>query len=278
MESIYHQVSLETSKITTNAYSTSFSLGIRSLHSDLHDAIYSIYGFVRLGDEIVDSFHTYDQEKLLREFELDTFKAIEDGISLNPVLNSFQLVVNGFNIDHELIIKFLESMKMDLHQKEYKKHDYDSYIYGSAEVVGLMCLRVFCEGDDSQYNALKHAARKLGSAFQKINFLRDFNADVVELGRVYFPNLDLAHFNDVTKKEIEAEIGIEFQEGLEGIKKLPVKARFGVYLAYVYYFELFKKIQKLPASQILKERTRISDFNKYALLIWRSITYKALGI
>lgn len=277
MEETYNNVSVKTSKIITNAYSTSFSLGIKALHEDLHDPIYSVYGFVRLADEIVDSFHTHNQVALIHEFEEDTFKSINQGFSLNPVLNSFQSVVNKFNIDHELIRTFLISMKMDLDKKSYKKEDYDSYIFGSAEAVGLMCLTVFCEGDLKEYESLKYSARQLGSAFQKINFLRDFKVDFLELGRVYFPNLDVDNFCDDTKATIEKEIEFEFNEGLKGIKKLPIKARFGVYLAYVYYYQLFRKIKQLPADEILNNRIRISNFNKYFLLVKSIVKYK-LGL
>jgi len=277
MEKLYNGISLKTSKLITNAYSTSFSLGIQSLHKDLHEAIYALYGFVRLADEIVDTFHKYDQERLINEFEDDTFEAIKDKISLNPVLNSFQLVVNKYKIDHDLIKQFLISMKMDLNKKDYQKDDYDKYIYGSAESVGLMCLKVFCEGDEKEYTSLKHSAQQLGSSFQKINFLRDFKADYKDLNRIYFPDLDINNFNDATKKEIELEIEAEFNEGLKGIKKLPKKARFGVYLAYIYYFELFKKIRKLGAKDVLTERIRISNFKKYMLFIISSAKYK-LGL
>jgi phytoene synthase len=277
MINLYNDISLKTSKLITNTYSTSFSLGIQSLHKDLHDSIYAVYGFVRLADEIVDSFHTQQQELLINEFEADTYKAIAQKISLNPVLNSFQIVVNKHNIDHELIKHFLMSMKMDLNKTEYAQTDYDTYIYGSAETVGLICLKIFCEGNDKEYNDLKYYAKQLGSSFQKINFLRDLKADYNDLNRVYFPNIDIENFDDATKKLIEEEIEIEFKEGLMGIKKLPKKAKFGVYLAYIYYYALFQKIKKLSAKSILNERIRISNPKKYILFIYSSIKYK-LGL
>jgi phytoene synthase len=277
MISLYNDISLKTSKLITNTYSTSFSLGIQSLHKDLHDPIYAVYGFVRLADEIVDSFHCKQQELLIKEFEVDTFKAIAQKISLNPVLNSFQIVVNKYNIDHELIKHFLISMKMDLKKKEYAKTDYDSYIYGSAETVGLMCLKIFCEGNDKEYNDLKYYAKQLGSSFQKINFLRDLKTDYNDLNRVYFPNIDISKFDELTKKIIEQEIEVEFKEGLLGIKKLPIKAKFGVYLAYIYYYTLFQKIKRTPAKSILNKRIRISNPKKYLLFLYSSFKYK-LGL
>jgi len=277
VENFYNNISLKSSKLVANAYSTSFSLGIKALHKDLHEPIYAIYGFVRLADEIVDSFHSHDKEKLLLEFEKDTYKAIEEKISLNPILNSFQLVVNQYDIDHALIDKFLMSMKMDLNLKDYKDEDYKTYIFGSAETVGLMCLKVFCEGDEKEYLRLKDSAQKLGSSFQKINFLRDFKSDYYDLNRIYFPELSIKDFNDENKVKIESEIEKEFQESLIGIKQLPKKARFGVYLAYTYYYSLLKKIQKLPAKEILTKRIRISNTKKYLLCIKCIVKYK-LGL
>ncbi|MFY7943946.1 MAG: phytoene/squalene synthase family protein [Crocinitomicaceae bacterium] len=267
MKQLFDDISQEMSRLTTKRYSTSFSLGISFLHKDLHKPIYSIYGFVRFADEIVDSFHGFDKERLLADFKVETYKAIADGISLNPILNSFQWVVNKYNIPHELIETFLNSMEMDLNKQAYDKLLYEKYILGSAEVVGLMCLKIFVEGDDREYDRLKPFAMKLGSAFQKINFLRDLKADYQELGRTYFPGINMDEFNATVKKEIEADIEIDFQLGLEGIKMLPHKARFGVYMAYKYYFKLFKKIKETSAEIILTERVRIPNRRKFRILL-----------
>ena len=265
MKAIFDDISKRASKMVTNTYSTSFSLGVRFLSAKFHNPIYAIYGFVRLADEIVDSFHTYDKAKLLEKFKHDTYSAIEDKISLNPILNNFQQVVNDYQIDDWLIDTFLKSMEMDLTVQSYDQETYETYILGSAEVVGLMCLKVFVEGDTQKYEHLKNSAIKLGSAFQKINFLRDFRADVNELGRVYFPQLKHQPFNEQTKKEIEADILNDFKLGYEGIVQLPKDARFGVYVAYIYYYQLFKKITHIPAHRIEEERIRIPDKQKYAL-------------
>jgi phytoene/squalene synthetase len=267
MKQIFDDISQEMSRLTTKRYSTSFSLGISFLHKDLHQPIYSIYGFVRFADEIVDSFHGFDKEKLLLEFKKDTYKAIEDGISLNPILNSFQWVVNTFHISLDLIETFLNSMEMDLNKQAYDKSTYEKYILGSAEVVGLMCLKVFVSGNENEYIRLKPFAMKLGSAFQKINFLRDLKADYQELGRTYFPGINMDEFNSTVKKEIEADIEIDFQLGLQGIKMLPHNARFGVYMAYKYYFKLFNKIKRTPANTILTERVRIPNRRKFRILL-----------
>ncbi len=267
MKTLFDSVSHEMSQLTTKRYSTSFSLGISFLHKDLHQPIYAIYGFVRFADEIVDSFHDFDKEALLADFKKQTYAAIEQGISLNPILNSFQWAVNAFQIPFELIETFLQSMEMDLDKKSYDVGKYEQYILGSAEVVGLMCLKVFVNGDETEYNRLKPAAMKLGSAFQKINFLRDLKADYQELGRTYFPQIDLNAFNTSVKKEIEADIEIDFQLGYEGIKQLPKNARFGVYMAYIYYYKLFKKIKTATADTILNERVRIPNNKKYRLFL-----------
>ncbi len=267
MKSIYDKVSLETSKNITRKYSTSFSFGIFCLSKSIHKPIYNIYGFVRIADEIVDSFHEYNKKDLLEEFKIDTYKAIERGISTNPVLNSFQQVVNEFDIPLELIEAFLHSMEMDLGIHDYNQKKYDAYIFGSAEVVGLMCLKVFTKGNESEYEILKPYAKTLGSAFQKVNFLRDLNADYHTLGRLYFPNINLDTFNFETKKEIEKEIEAEFKEALTGIKKLPLNARFGVYVAYIYYINLLKKIQKTSPNSLLHDRIRIPAHEKISLLL-----------
>jgi len=266
MKALYDKVSMKCSCITTRAYSTSFSLGIQCLEKPLRNPICAIYGFVRFADEIVDTFHEYDKQSLLNRFEADTYKAIEEGISLNPILNSFQQTVNQYNIEHELIDLFLQSMAMDLDKKQYDQSKFENYILGSAEVVGLMCLRVFCKGDGALYDKLKPNAMKLGSAFQKINFLRDLNADFVGLGRSYFPGLEVSSFDDSSKSQIEESIEQDFMMGYEGIKGLPKSARFGVYLAYVYYYALFKKIRKTPSTNILDRRIRIPNNKKYSIL------------
>ena len=267
MKSIFDELSYDISELTTKRYSTSFSMGISFLSKDLHKAIYGIYGFVRFADEIVDSFHGFDKEKLLADFKRQTYEAIEDKISLNPILNSFQATVNRFNIPLELIETFLKSMEMDLNQKDYDQKEYEEYILGSAEVVGLMCLKVFVYGDEKEYLRLKASAMKLGSAFQKINFLRDLSADFKELGRTYFPGIDMSTFNQTIKKEIEADIEIDFQAGYEGIKQLPKNSRFGVYMAYKYYYKLFQKIKGTEPQKIMTKRVRIADSRKYSLFL-----------
>lgn len=267
MKDLYTNVSYKCSKLVTNSYSTSFSLGVNLLHRDFVLPIHAIYGFVRFADEIVDTFHSNDKKELLDRFVKDTHDAISNKISLNPILHSFQHTVNKYNIDNELIDTFLRSMKMDLDQSSYNQSGYEEYILGSAEVVGLMCLKIFVEGDEKKYLALKNDAMKLGSAFQKINFLRDLKADYHILGRAYFPGFDVQQFNETTKMEIEADIKKDFDSGLRGIKKLPKKARLGVYLAYIYYISLFKKIQDTSPEKIMNARIRISDSKKYMLFM-----------
>jgi len=267
MKKIYDDLAHEMSAITTKKYSTSFSLGIRFLSKKMHKPIYGIYGFVRLADEIVDSFHGFDKQALLADFRAQTYRAIEEKISLNPLLNSFQWAVNEYKIPLHLIETFLKSMEMDLQQSRYDQRKYEEYILGSAEVVGLMCLRVFVDGHEGQYERLKSSAMKLGSAFQKINFLRDLRADYKELGRTYFPGIDMATFDQTIKREIEADIEKDFAAGYEGIKLLPKQARFGVYMAYTYYYKLFQKIKGTGAQVILTERVRIPNNTKYRLFI-----------
>jgi phytoene synthase len=274
MKALYDHVSIRCSRLTTKAYSTSFSLGIRCLEKKLRDPIYSIYGFVRFADEIVDSFHSYDKKTLLARFRADTFTAIREGISLNPILNSFQTTVNHFKIEDDLIDQFLKSMEMDLEQKNYDVHAYKQYILGSAEVVGLMCLRIFCQGDTKNYEHLKPFAMSLGSAFQKINFLRDLNADYMGLGRIYFPGLEMDEFNEESKKKIEESIAIDFHNGFIGIKQLPRSARFGVYVAYVYYLALFKKIQNTPSEHVMSARIRIRNRHKARLLAYSYVKHQ----
>ncbi len=265
MKALFDDLSFRTSKMVTQEYSTSFSMGIRFLAKKFHNPIYAIYGFVRYADEIVDTFHGYDKRQLLADFKADTFKAIAQGISLNPILNSFQQIVNEYKIDHQLIDTFLYSMEMDLEDHAYDQSLYEKYILGSAEVVGLMCLKVFVAGNEDQYERLKPFAMKLGSAFQKINFLRDYKADTQQLGRIYFPQLQQNELNNQIKKEIESDIQSEFDIAYEGIKMLPRDARFGVYVAYIYYSNLLRKIMNLQPQQIMSERVRIPDKQKYVL-------------
>ena len=274
MKLLFDDVSVKCSRLTTRAYSTSFSLGIYFLHNRLRDPIYSIYGFVRFADEIVDSFHGYNKKYLLKKFRSDTYDAIEHRISLNPVLNSFQNVVHRYNIDVTLINTFLMSMEMDLEKQDYSKEKYEQYILGSAEVVGLMCLHVFTEGDKKNYKELEPFAMKLGAAFQKVNFLRDIKADYQTLERSYFPNVDMKQFTSQAKSRIENEIDMDFKMALIGIKKLPPSSKGGVYLAYVYYKSLFNKIKSVPAERVLTERIRISNGGKLKLMFNRCCIIK----
>lgn len=266
MMNLFHEVSQDCSRITTEKYSTSFSSAIKLLHKDLRTPICNIYGFVRFADEIVDTFHGFDKALLFEEFKKATYDAIERGISLNPILHSFQMTVNQYGIDHALIDAFLYSMELDLGKHTYDRAGYETYIYGSAEVVGLMCLYIFCEGNQAQYDSLKPAAKSLGSAFQKVNFLRDVKADFEGLDRMYFPDCDFANFTQADKLAIEQDIQKDFDEAYAGILHLPIKARFGVYVAYKYYLSLFKKIQRLEPAHILESRVRIPDYGKAFIL------------
>lgn len=274
MKKLFDEVSYKVSKTITEKYSTSFSLGILALKPTIRPAIYAIYGYVRLADEIVDSFHDYDKEALLERFRADTWLALDEGISLNPILQSFQETVNKYDVDRKLIEQFLHSMEMDLQKIDYNSDLYKEYILGSAEVVGLMCLHVFVEGDKTAFESLKPFAMKLGSAFQKINFLRDIKEDYQILGRSYFPNIDMEVFDNVIKTQIENEIEVEFKEALIGIKKLPASSKFGVYLAYKYYISLFKKIKNTPADKILNQRVRIHNGQKLSLAMSSYVQYK----
>ncbi len=267
MKILFDNLSVEISKMTTRSYSTSFSMGIYFLDARLRNAIYSIYGFVRLADEIVDSFDGFDQRQLLSKLKAETYEAIDSGISINPILNSFQHAVNKYNIDSDLIETFLRSMEMDLEKIFYNTENYNAYILGSAEVVGLMCLHVFTEGDKEKFNELKPFAMKLGAAFQKVNFLRDMKDDYQILGRCYFPEVDIQDFNHNSKEQIESEIESDFLLALEGIKKLPSSSKRGVYLAYIYYKTLFNKIKSLPANKVLTQRVRINNGRKFGLMI-----------
>ena len=269
MIQLFHTVSENCSRMVTENYSTSFSSAIRLLHKDLQAPIHNIYGFVRFTDEIVDSFHEYDKAFLLQQFRDATYDALKRGISLNPVLNSFQRTVNGYNIDTSLVDSFFRSMESDLSKSVYDQKDYTEYIYGSAEVVGLMCLHVFCEGNIELYKELEQPARALGAAFQKVNFLRDFKADYNGLSRIYFPGCDFNNFTEQQKKEIEEDIHHDFHTAYRGILKLPVKARFGVYVAYKYYSSLFKKIIKTKPARVLEKRISIPNYRK-ALIILRA--------
>lgn len=266
MYDLYTTTTLECSRLITHRYSTSFTLGIKTLDEKLRLPVYAIYGFVRYADEIVDTFHDFDKKELLERFKKDTYQAIEEKISLNPVLHSFQLVVNEYGIEKELIEAFLKSMEMDLTKDSYNQNQYSEYIYGSAEVVGLMCLHVFCGQNKEQYLKLKDPAKRLGAAFQKVNFLRDIKSDFDDRGRVYFPKVDFNSFTEEDKAAIEEDIRLDFEAALEGIRQLPSSARGGVYLAYVYYTKLFSKIQHTPSKKILNERIRVPDFIKLALL------------
>ncbi|MBE8721142.1 phytoene/squalene synthase family protein [Sphingobacterium pedocola] len=274
MKELFDQLSFEVSKETTKKYSTSFSLGILALNAEIRPAIYAIYGYVRLADEIVDSFHGYDKAKLLQRFRVQTQEALDEQISLNPILNTFQHVVHEYQIDHELIDTFLRSMEMDLQPIAYNAELYDTYIVGSAEVVGLMCLQVFVKGDKSEYERLKPYAMRLGSAFQKVNFLRDLKDDFHILGRTYFPNVDLNAFTSDVKIAIEEEIKAEFDLALTGIKMLPTSSKYGVYLAYRYYISLFKKIRCTSADTIVNKRIRINNGRKLSLMMSCYFQYK----
>lgn len=264
---IFNQTTFECSKLITQKYSTSFTLGIKTLDKKFHYPIYAIYGFVRYADEIVDTFHDKDKAALLKDFKEQTYRAINEEISLNPVLHCFQMVVNEYQIDRDLIEAFLYSMEMDLMDIEYEQSTYEKYIYGSAEVVGLMCLKVFCEGDEKQYQELLPPAKSLGSAFQKVNFLRDIKSDYYERGRVYFPEVDFKDFSKSHKEKIEADIQADFDAAYQGILNLPKGARLGVYLAYTYYLKLFDKIKHFPPQKILEERVRVNDSKKLFLLV-----------
>lgn len=277
MKNIFDDVSSKCSKITTTAYSTSFSLGIKVLDKKLHNSIYGIYGFVRFADEIVDSFHAYNQEYLFTKFKEETYQALENKISLNPILNSFQHVMHEYQIDYSLMDTFLESMQMDLEPQDYDNKKYDKYILGSAEVVGLMCLKVFVSGNNKEYERLKPFAMSLGAAFQKVNFLRDVNDDFEGLGRTYFPGVDINNFSETEKLKIEDDIQKDFNDAIMGIKQLPNSSRGGVYLAYLYYYTLFKKIKSVPSTKVLEERIRVPNAGKIVLML-KSIIKNQLNL
>ncbi len=263
---LFDETCFECSKVITQKYSTSFSLGIKVFHAKIRKPIYAVYGFVRYADEIVDTFHNYNKKKLISQFRKDAHQAIQERISFNPVLHSFQKVVHDYGIEAELMDSFLNSMEMDLEQATHQRISFNEYVYGSAEVVGLMCLRIFCKGDDEMYQKLSPTAKRLGAAFQKINFLRDLKDDFDDKGRIYFPNMEFECFDDQMKAHIEAEIKEDFDEAYIGIKALPDSCRLGVYLAYRYYLQLFKRIRSLPASTIAQTRIRVPDGEKIYLL------------
>ncbi len=275
MKSIFDNVSFDCSVKVTKAYSTSFSSAVKMLAPSIRQDIYNIYGFVRFADEIVDTFHDYDKEALFSQFENELSLALSQKISLNPILNSFQHTVNKYNIPMELIDAFMHSMKLDLHKSVYTtEEEYNQYIYGSADVVGLMCLKVFVNGNDEKYEELKHSAMRLGSAFQKVNFLRDLKADYEDLSRTYFPNTDLSRLDEASKQQIINEIQADFDAGFEGIQKLPIEAKFGVYTAYIYYKKLLSKLKKTPSVEIKNTRIRVPDYEKVGLLAKCYLNYR----
>lgn len=275
MKSNFDNISFECSRLVTKTYSTSFSAAVAMLAPSIRQDIYNIYGFVRFADEIVDSFHDYNQEELFSIFEQDLTLALKHKISLNPILNSFQHTVTKYKIPMNLIDAFMKSMKLDLTKKEYNtKQEYEEYIYGSADVVGLMCLKVFVNGDEKKYEDLKRSAMRLGSAFQKVNFLRDLKADFDDLNRTYFPETDLNQLDEVSKQKIIKEIESDFEAGFEGILDLPIEAKFGVYTAYTYYKKLLNKLKNTPSEEIKNTRIRVANYQKYGLFAKCYFTYK----
>jgi 15-cis-phytoene synthase len=275
MKELFDKVSFACSAKTTTSYSTSFSTAVKMLSPSIRQDIYNIYGFVRFADEIVDSFHDYDKVSLFTKFEEDLEDALKNKISLNPILNSFQHTVHYYGIDKELITAFMKSMKLDLDKKEYTTYqEYQEYIYGSADVVGLMCLQVFVGGDKGKYDSLKDSAMRLGSAFQKVNFLRDLKADFEQLDRTYFPNTDLTKLDEKSKKEIIDDIEADFAAAYKGIVRLPIEAKFGVYTAYRYYKRLLNKLKATPSTEIKNTRIRVPDYQKVELLARCYVKYR----
>ncbi|WP_242119262.1 phytoene/squalene synthase family protein [Aestuariivivens sediminicola] len=275
MKALFDSVSYDSSRLVTKTYSTSFSLATKMLYRSIRSDIYNIYGFVRLADEIVDSFHNYNKEALFFKFSEDLNSALEDRISLNPILNAFQYTYHKFSIERHLVDAFMNSMRLDLHKSEYlTEEEYKNYIYGSADVVGLMCLKVFVKGDQAKYDELKDSAMSLGSAFQKVNFLRDLKADFEGLNRTYFPNTDLNNLDEDAKQDIINDIESDFERGLMGIKKLPIESRFGVFMAYRYYRQLLKKLKNTPAMKIKNSRIRVSNHKKVELLMRSYVKYQ----
>jgi phytoene/squalene synthetase len=275
MKSIFDTISFDCSRNVTKSYSTSFSAAVKMLAPSIRQDIYNIYGFVRFADEIVDTFHEYNKEELFDMFEKDLTSALENRISLNPILNSFQHTVHLYSIPMNLINAFMNSMRLDLHKSEYKTiAEYNEYIYGSADVVGLMCLKVFVNGNDTKFQELEHSAMRLGSAFQKVNFLRDLKADYEDLNRTYFPNTDLSQLDEHSKNEIIKEIESDFAAGFVGILKLPIEAKFGVYTAFVYYKKLLSKLKKTPSTEIKNTRIRVPDYQKFGLMAKCYVNYR----
>lgn len=275
MKALFDTVSYNCSKVVTRSYSTSFSLATKMLSNSIRMHIYNIYGFVRFADEIVDSFHDFNKKELFENFSTDLENALKHKISINPILNSFQHTYHEYNIDKSMVDAFMKSMRLDLHKKDYlSDEEYKAYIYGSADVVGLMCLKVFVKGDEEKFNELKDTAMSLGSAFQKVNFLRDIKADFNELNRSYFPNVDLNNLDEQSKQDIIDDIESDFEKGLSGIKKLPMEAKFGVFMAYRYYSQLLKKLKKTPALQIKDTRIRVSNPKKIELLMRSYVKYQ----
>ncbi len=276
---LYDKVSLRISKLVTTKYSTSFSLGIKMFHKDYRYPIYAIYGLVRVADEIVDTFHNVNKKKILDELKQETFLAIKEGMSTNPIVHSFQYVVNKYKIDNDLIEAFFHSMEFDIYKNSYSKEEYDKYVFGSAEVIGLMCLKIFVDGDDEKYNSLKPYARSLGSAFQKVNFLRDIRSDLYERKRIYIPDVHQEIFiNDENKKKLESETEKEFEKALNGIKRLPSKVKLGVYLAYLYYKVLLDKIKRSSVKELTSKRFRVSDFIKLILMFRAFVEVRVLRL
>ncbi|MGV9004649.1 phytoene/squalene synthase family protein [Flavobacterium sp.] len=275
MKSIFDTVSFQCSRYVTKSYSTSFSAAVKMLSPKIRQDIYNIYGFVRFADEIVDSFHDYNKEELFDLFEKDLASAVRNKISLNPILNSFQHTVHKYQIPNTMIAAFMKSMKLDLHKTTYQSlEEYNDYIYGSADVVGLMCLKVFVDGDQKMFDSLKDGAMRLGSAFQKVNFLRDLKADYEGLNRTYFPNTDLSRLDEASKNEIIREIEADFEAGFQGIVNLPLEAKFGVYTAYIYYKKLLSKLKKTPSLEIKNTRIRVPDYQKFGLLARCYVSYR----
>ena len=276
---LYKDTSYKISERLTLSYSTSFGWGIKAFKPEYRDPIFAIYSYVRVADEIVDTFHDFDKKELLKKFEADTWEAIEKGISTNPILQAFQEIVNKYNIDLKLIKAFLKSMEMDLSNSSYERGVYDDYIYGSAEVVGLMCLKVFVNGNKEKYDELEYSARMLGAAFQKVNFLRDIESDIIERGRIYLPGVsELTFINNANKKELEKEIDKEFHSAFMGIIKLPIGVKLGVYSAYLYYLMLFKKIKRMDVDKLMNKRVRISNIYKLYLLLKSYFEVKLLKL
>ena len=275
MKSIFDHVSRVCSKAVTNSYSTSFSMASKLLAPSIRQDVYNVYGFVRFADEIVDSFHDYDKETLLNDFEIDLKKAVKNKISLNPILNAFQETVHKYNIEEEHYMAFLTSMRLDLHKSKYlTQEEYENYIYGSADVVGLMCLKVFVQGDQQKFDDLKDDAMRLGSAFQKVNFLRDLKADLEDLNRSYFPDTNLQKLDEENKQRIIDEIEDDFKAGFEGIKRLPVEAKLGVFTAYRYYLRLLYKLKKTPSLEIRNKRIRVPNYEKASLMARSYVKYR----